>query len=315
VNAFDMDVSRWRRSSNFFSPPSILNTEELVNTPTFLGPKKKRRAMADQPESSRESAEGVDYARELKKALEDDQFFLVYQPEIDLHSNAFVGVEALIRWRHPKRGVLSPDAFVPELESSGLILAVGRWALATACAQGAEWHDKGFRFTVSVNISALQFAWSGFVKEVEEIITTSRFPAGLLVLEFAQDTLSGDVTDRLTGLTQLGVRLAIDDFEPGQSLLSDLENLPITVLKLDRHFVATLSDSPEGTELVHSLVDLAKKSQLQIVASGIEDAEQRQRLQLEDVGVGQGFLFSKPHEAADIDRYLEDFSIFSGKPL
>jgi EAL domain-containing protein (putative c-di-GMP-specific phosphodiesterase class I) len=98
-------------------------------------------------------------------------------------------------------------------------------------------------------------------------------------LEFAQDTLSGDVTDRLTGLTQLGVRLAIDDFEPGQSLLSDLENLPITVLKLDRHFVATLTDSPEGTELVHSLVDLAKKSQLQIVASGIEDAEQRQRLQ------------------------------------
>jgi EAL domain-containing protein (putative c-di-GMP-specific phosphodiesterase class I) len=109
--------------------------------------------------------------------------------------------------------------------------------------------------------------------------------------------------------------LAIDDFEPGQSLLSDVENLPIRVLKLDRHFVATLSDSPEGTELVHSLVDLAKKSKFQIVASGIEDAEQRHRLQLEEVGVGQGFLFSKPHEAAEIDRYLEDFSIFSGKPL
>jgi len=203
--------------------------------------------MPDKSESSRESAEGVDFARELERALEDEQFFLVYQPEIDLHSNAFVGVEALIRWRHPRRGVLSPDAFVPELESSGLILAVGRWALATACAQGAEWHDKGFRFTVSVNISALQFAWSGFVKEVEEVIATSRFPAGLLVLEFSQGTLSGDVSDRLVGLTQLGVRLAIDDFEPGQSLLSDVENLPIRVLKLDRHFVATLSDSPEGT--------------------------------------------------------------------
>ena len=271
--------------------------------------------MPDKSESSRESAEGVDFARELERALEDEQFFLVYQPEIDLHSNAFVGVEALIRWRHPRRGVLSPDAFVPELESSGLILAVGRWALATACAQGAEWHDKGFRFTVSVNISALQFAWSGFVKEVEEVIATSRFPAGLLVLEFSQGTLSGDVSDRLVGLTQLGVRLAIDDFEPGQSLLSDVENLPIRVLKLDRHFVATLSDSPEATELVHSLVDLAKKSKFQIVASGIEDAEQRHRLQLEEVGVGQGFLFSKPHEAAEIDRYLEDFSIFSGKPL
>jgi EAL domain-containing protein (putative c-di-GMP-specific phosphodiesterase class I) len=271
--------------------------------------------MADHSESSQESVAGVDLASDLATALEDDQFFLVYQPEIDLNSNAFVGVEALIRWRHPRRGVLGPDTFVPELESSGLILTVGRWALATACAQGAEWHDKGFRFTVSVNVSALQFEWSGFIDEVEDAIATSRFPASLLVLEFAQATLAGDAAERLVGLTQLGVRLAIDDFEPGRSLLSDLENLPITVLKLDRRFVATLTDSPEGTALVHSLVDMAKKSQLQIVASGIEDAEQRQRLQLQEVGVGQGFLFSEPHEAADIDRYLEDFSIFSGKPL
>ena len=266
-------------------------------------------------ESSREPSEGVEFTGELTTALENDQFFLVYQPEIDLHSNAFVGVEALIRWRHPERGVLSPDTFVPELESSGLILAVGRWALVTACAQGAEWHDKGFRFTVSVNISARQFAWGGFVDEVEEVLSSSRFPPGLLVLEFEQRTLAGDSTDRLAELATLGVRLAIDDFEPGQSLLSDLESLPITVVKLDRHFVTSLSDSPAGAELMHSLVDLAKKSKVQIVASGIEDAEQRRRLQLEDVGVGQGFLFSKPHEATEIDRYLEDFSIFSGKPL
>ncbi len=271
--------------------------------------------MANQSESSGESAKNADFAVELTQALENEQFFLVYQPEIDLHSNAFVGVEALIRWRHPKRGVLSPDAFVPELESSGLILRVGRWALATACAQGAEWHDKGYRFTVSVNISALQFAWSGFVDEVEEVLTASRFPGGLLVLEFALGTLAGDLTERLSELSALGVRLSVDDFEPGQSLLSDIEDLPITVVKLDRQFVATLSDSPAAVELVHTLVDLAKKSKLQIVASGIEDAEQRQQLQLEEIGVGQGFLFSRPHEATEIDRYLEDFSIFSGKPL
>lgn len=271
--------------------------------------------MANHSESSPEPAEGIDSTEELTKALEDEQFFLVYQPEIDLKSNAFVGVEALLRWRHPMRGVLSPDEFVPELESTGLILAVGRWALATACAQGAEWHDKGFRFTVSVNISSKQFAWSGFVDELEEVLTSSRFPAGLLVLEFAQRTLDDDSTARLSQLSELGVRLSVDDFKPGQSLLREIENLPITIVKLDRHFVATLSESPNGSQLVHSLVDLAKKSKLQIVASGIEDAEQRQRLQLEEVGVGQGFLFSRPHEAADIDRYLEDFSIFSGKPL
>ena len=271
--------------------------------------------MANHSESSAEPAKSSDSTEELATALEEEQFFLVYQPEIDLNSNAFVGVEALLRWRHPARGVLGPDEFVPELESSGLILAVGRWALATACAQGAEWHDKGFRFTVSVNISAKQFAWSGFVDEVEEVLTSNRFPAGLLVLEFSQRTLNDDSTARLSELDELGVRLSVDDFEPGQSLLSEIEELPITIVKLDRHFVATLSESPNGTQLVHSLVDLAKKSKLQIVASGIEDAEQRQRLQLEEVGVGQGFLFSRPHEAADIDRYLEDFSIFSGKPL
>jgi EAL domain-containing protein (putative c-di-GMP-specific phosphodiesterase class I) len=270
--------------------------------------------MANHSESSADSAKGIDLTTDLAKALEDEQFFLVYQPEIDLNSNAFVGVEALLRWRHPQRGVLGPDQFVPELESSGLILAVGRWALVTACAQGAEWHDKGFRFTVSVNISAKQFAWSDFVDEVEEVLSMSRFPAGLLVLEFSQRTLDGDSTPRLSELAELGVRLSVDDFEPGHSL-REIESLPITVVKLDRHFVATLSESPNGAQLVHSLVDLAKKSELQIVASGIEDADQRQRLQLEEVGVGQGYLFSRPHEAAEIDRYLEDFSIFSGKPL
>ncbi|MGD0852807.1 MAG: EAL domain-containing protein [Acidimicrobiales bacterium] len=271
--------------------------------------------MANESESSRGSGERGNLTEELEKALENQEFFLVYLPEIDLRSNAFVGVEALIRWRHPRRGVLGPDDFVPELESSGLILAVGRWALFTACAQGAEWHDKGYRFTVSVNISALQFAWSGFIGEVDEALSSSRFPSGLLVLEFAQGTLAGESADHLDDLMALGVRLAVDDFEPGQSLLSDLENLPIAVVKLDRHFVSALSKRPQGAELVHALVELAKKSKVQIVASGIEDADQRQRLQLEDVGVGQGFLFSKPHEAAEIDRYLEDFSIFSGKPL
>jgi EAL domain-containing protein (putative c-di-GMP-specific phosphodiesterase class I) len=271
--------------------------------------------MPEQSETSGKKAKSPGLSEELKTALDDEQFFLVYQPEIDLHSNAFVGVEALIRWRHPQRGVLSPDAFVPELETTGLIVAVGRWALATACAQGAEWHDKGFRFTVSVNVSAAELTGDGFVDEVEEILTASRFPAGLLVLEFALSALTGDVTNRLTELADLGVRLSVDDFEPGESLIAEIEKLPISIVKLDRHFVTSLVDNPEGTELVRHLVESAKKSKLQIVASGIEDAEQRRRLQLEEVSVGQGFLFSRPHEATDIDRYLEDFSIFSGKPL
>jgi EAL domain-containing protein (putative c-di-GMP-specific phosphodiesterase class I) len=226
-----------------------------------------------------------------------------------------VGVEALLRWRQPGQGVVNPDSFVPALESTGLILPVGRWALSTACAQGAEWHDKGYRFSVSVNIAALQFQSADFVREVNEILTVSRFPRALLVLEFAQSTLGADSARRLEELKELGVRLAVDDFEPGDSRVGDLAGSLIDIVKLDRRFIASMSDSPTAVAMVHELVEVSKRMNLQIVASGIEDAEQRQRLQLEDVAVGQGFLFSKPHEATEIDRYLEDFSIFSGKPL
>ena len=271
--------------------------------------------MAHEVSESDAAKERHDVNSDLDEAVTMGQFFLVYQPEIDLHTNAFVGVEALLRWRHPERGVVNPDSFVPALESTGLILPVGRWALSTACAQGAEWHDKGYRFAVSVNISALQFESSDFVDDVDEILMSSRFPRALLVLEFAQSIVSSDSGDQLRALKDLGVRLAVDDFTPGKSELSALADTPIDIIKLERRFISSMSDSRTAVAQVHELVELSKKMNLQIVASGIEDAEQRQRLQLEDVAVGQGFHFSRPHEAQEIDHYLEDFSIFSGKPL
>jgi EAL domain-containing protein (putative c-di-GMP-specific phosphodiesterase class I) len=210
---------------------------------------------------------------------------------------------------------VNPDAFVPALESRGLIIAVGSWALATACAQGSEWHDKGYRFSVSLNISPLQFEWPAFVAQVEEALEASRFPASLLVLEFAQSTVTPRHADQLVALKNLGVRLAVDDFVPGTSQLNDLATSPVDIVKLDRQFIASMSQSGEAADFVHSIVAKAKGMHLQIVASGIEDDDQRRQLQLEDVAIGQGFHFSKPHEAAEIDRFLEDFSIFSGKPL
>jgi EAL domain-containing protein (putative c-di-GMP-specific phosphodiesterase class I) len=271
--------------------------------------------VAHEASESDAATNGHDVNSELQAAVDDNQFFLVYQPEIDLHTNAFVGVEALLRWRHPVRGVEPPDSFLAALESTGLILPVGRWALSTACAQGAEWHDKGYRFTVSVNVSRRQFESSEFIDDVDEILTSTRFPRALLVLEFAQSMLSVESNAQLRALKELGVRLAVDDFAPGKSRLSDLAGSPIDIVKLERQFIASMSGSTTAVADVHELVELSKKMNLQIVASGIEDAEQRQRLQLEDVSVGQGFHFSRPHEAHKIDRYLEDFSIFSGKPL
>lgn len=256
--------------------------------------------------------------RELADALANDQFFLVYQPTIDLQTNAFAGVEALIRWRHPERGVLSPDSFIDELEADGQILPVGRWALHTACAQAAAWHDKGYRFAVSVNVSQRQLESETFRDDVADALTSSRFDPALLVLEFAQGTLLGNEavsSIRVNQLKSLGVRLAVDDFEPGESALDELEKFDVDIVKLDREFIAAISTSTAAAGLIHGLMKLSDTRHVQVIAAGIEDSEQRERLANEKVHVGQGFLFSVPHEADEIDRYLEDFAIFSGKPL
>ncbi len=274
--------------------------------------------MVKKPVTSAADSGHQDLTADLSRALEADQFFLVYQPTIDLQTNAFAGVEALIRWRHPDRGVVGPEDFIPELEASGLIIPVGRWALTTACFQGAAWHAKGYRFAVSVNISGKQLAHAEFAGDVETALTSSQFDPAHLILEFSQQALTGDraaTVSRLEKLKALGVRLAVDDFEPEYSPLANLEELPIDIVKLDREFIAAITNSSKTAALVHTLVLLARSLNLQIIASGIEDADQRRQLQFEDVDIGQGFLFSKPHEVEEIDRFLEDFAIFSGKPL
>jgi EAL domain-containing protein (putative c-di-GMP-specific phosphodiesterase class I) len=273
--------------------------------------------MVDEAESSRTAREYQDLTKDLALALETDQFFLVYQPTIDLQTDAFAGVEALIRWRHPIRGVVNPETFISGLEASGQIVPVGRWALNTACAQGAIWHAKGYRFAVSLNISFKQLDLEEFVDDVAEALSSSRFDPALLVLEFSQKTLTKDAeasVRHLTPLKALGVRLAVDDFAPGDSPLANLERFPIDIVKLDKGFIAGITNT-EVAEQIHSLVQLARTLKVQIFASGIEDAEQVKRLQIEEVDIGQGFFFSTPHESSEIDRFLEDFAIFSGKPL
>jgi EAL domain-containing protein (putative c-di-GMP-specific phosphodiesterase class I) len=259
-----------------------------------------------------------DSALDFESALVDGQFFLVYQPNIDLETNAFAGVEALIRWRHPTRGILGPDVFIAALEESDDIVRVGRWALAQACEDGARWHDKGYRFNVSVNVSAKELGFDGFVDDVANTLLQSRFEPSLLVLEFTQHTLTAErdrSISQLALLRALGVRFAVDDFEPGASALEDLEAFAIDIVKLDRKFIAGMAASSDASALVHGLIQASETRHVQVIASGIEDTEQRTRLQSERVQVGQGYLFSEPHEAKEIDHFLEDFAIFSGKPL
>jgi EAL domain-containing protein (putative c-di-GMP-specific phosphodiesterase class I) len=274
--------------------------------------------MANESQPSTSGAIVQVSAEELATAFENGQFFLVYQPTIDLQTSAFAGVEALLRWRHPVEGVVGPDRFIHVLEQSDLIVEVGRWTLATACRQGALWHSKGYRFTVSVNVAKKQFERPEFIDDVTAALNSSRFDANLLVLEFSQQTLldgGAQAKELLSELVGMGVRVAVDDFSLGRSTLSQLEQFPIDIVKLNRVSIEGIAGSEEAAALVHSLVQLAKLHKVQIIASGIEDAEQRRRLQVEQVSIGQGFLFSRPHEVVDIDRFLEDFALFSGRPL
>ncbi len=251
----------------------------------------------------------------MADALVAHEFFLVYQPEIDLHSNAFAGVEALIRWRHPRRGVLHPADFISLLESSGDIVDVGRWALETACWQGAEWHAKGYRFAVAVNASAQQLRHPGFVHDVDRSLRASRFDPTHLTIEFSFAGLSDAAAlGNLTQLRERGVRMAIDDFSPGRFELEDLSTLPIDILKLERQYVAKAS-SESNVATVRDLVQRAREINVRVFASGVEDASQREQLRDEHVAVGQGFHFARPYTVDEIDRFLEDFALFSGRPL
>jgi EAL domain-containing protein (putative c-di-GMP-specific phosphodiesterase class I) len=254
---------------------------------------------------------------EVDSAIERDEFFLLYQPTIDLQTYAFVGVEALLRWRHPRLGVLGPDAFLPALESSGAIVEVGAWVISTACQQGASWHSRGHRFSVSVNVSTRQLEASSFVGDVDRSLEESRFDAAHLVLEFSERSLTGlaDASLVLGALKGLGVQLAVDDFGAHPTSETLVSTMPIDVVKIDRAYISGLPTSEGDAARVHELVQLGRSLHVRTVAQGVEDDDQRLALQDEHVDLGQGFLFSVPHEVEAIDRFLEDYAIFSGKPL
>ncbi len=244
-------------------------------------------------------------------------FWCINRPLI-LKPTASRGSKRSFAGATPLKGILGPDSFIAGLEESGEIVPVGRWALETAAADGASWHDKGYRFNVSVNVSPRQFSHDGFFDDVASALRDSRFDPSLFVLEFGLSTLSDDPgasKQRLAALRELGVRIAVDDFEPGQSALDVIQAFAVDVVKLDRDFTASLATTSGDASLVHSLVQLSESRHIQVIAAGIEDSTQRATLQNERVQVGQGYLFSHPYEAAEIDTYLEDFSIFSGKPL
>ncbi len=252
---------------------------------------------------------------EVREALARGQLLLVYQPIFDLHSGAFIGVEALIRWRHPVFGLLGPDALAEALEGGEVAIAILRWTLETACAQGAAWHDSGYRFRVSVNVSSGQWAREGLLEDVSDVLEATRFDPSHLVLEVATATLRADPdgATRLAALGALGVHRAVDDVVPDAEELTRLAALGVDVVKITPSAGALEAGLDEAA--LSALADRALGLGLQLIAAGIEEITLRDTLARERIGSGQGFALSEPREAEEIDRFLEDFAIFSGKPL
>ena len=269
----------------------------------------KQRAVVFSPAMQHDVDDHRHLEVDLHGALEAGQFFLLYQPTVDLSTGAVTGVETLLRWRHPERGVVRPDDFIPALESSGLIAQVGRWVLQDACKQGATWHCQGHRFTVAVNVSAVQLERDRIIDDVHGALTASGFDPGMLTLELTETALMDDVRAtlvRLELLKAVGVRIAVDDFGTGYSSLAYLRQFPIDVLKIDHSFVSGIAISSESAAIVHTLVQLGKLLGLETIAEGIENNDQVIRLRAEGVDTGQGFLFAGPLDVEAVDRLLKD---------
>jgi len=237
---------------------------------------------------------------ELRQALELDQFVLHYQPVLDLVSGRLDGAEALVRWIHPERGMVPPLHFIPAAEESGLIVELGAWVLATACAEAAKW--AGDRH-IAVNLSVRQLANRQIVQTVADVLAATGLAPGRLVLEVTESALMANAEMALGCLNELkalGVQLAIDDFGTGYSSLIYLKRMPVDLLKVDRSFVDGLGDDPEDSAIVESVISLAHAVGLKAVAEGVETTKHHLHLQRLGCDFGQGFLWSKPVPATDL---------------
>jgi diguanylate cyclase (GGDEF)-like protein len=245
---------------------------------------------------------------DLSEALEYGQLFLVYQPIVDLDSGEPIGLEALLRWRHPTHGVVSPEEFIPIAENSGLIVEIGRWVLEAACRQAALWHLHGHRIGISVNVSARQLESDQLIDDVRQVLRESGLEASALTLEITETTLMRDAeatAERLRSLKELGVLIAIDDFGTGYSSLAYLRQFPADSLKIDRSFINPIATSESSAAFIRTVVALARSLGIEILAEGIESQAQLETLRDERCDYGQGFLFSRPLAVEAVESFLD----------
>jgi diguanylate cyclase (GGDEF)-like protein/PAS domain S-box-containing protein len=233
----------------------------------------------------------------LRQALQREEFRVVYQPKIDLATREVVGAEALIRWSHPKLGVVGPSRFVPVAEDSGMVGQIGDWVLRAVCRQIRQWQGEGLSLPVAVNVSARQFQQSDLVDLVVNVLSETRVPARLLEIELTESAVMHDAEASVVALERLksfGVQISIDDFGTGYSSLSYLKRLPLDVLKIDQSFVRDISSDPNDAAIVRAIITLARSLGMKVIAEGVETEAQLAFLNAYGCQYAQGYMFGQP---------------------
>lgn len=250
----------------------------------------------------------VTLEKALRQALEQEQFVVFYQPKINLTTHKMTGMEALVRWQHPKLGLVSPIEFIPLAEETGIIIALGEWVMMTACRQMQEWEQRYPELTnMSINVSARQFCQLDFTERVASILAESKVSAEKIELELTESVVMNDiesVIETMNTLKKLEISLSIDDFGTGYSSLSYLQRFPVDVLKIDRCFVIGLKDENTDSAMVRTILALADNFKLRVVAEGIENAAQQRVLTNLGCHYGQGYFYSRPVDTAGMEALL-----------
>jgi diguanylate cyclase (GGDEF)-like protein len=289
------------------SPQEIIqNADTALHSAKEQGIELNRYAHAMQMKAQ----ERLQLENDLRKALARGQFYLVYQPQVNLQSGLIVGMEALVRWQHPQRGSVSPAEFIPLAEESGLIVPLGEWVLRQACAQNKLWQEAGYRkLCVSVNLSMRQFRHSHLLESINSILRETGLEPVWLELEITESmTFDKDrAFEQLHKIKEIGVHISIDDFGTGYSSLHYLKDLPIDRLKIDRSFVNEIMEDSNNAAIVSTITSMAHHLQLKVTAEGVENEEQMMFLRNQHCHEAQGYFFGKPIEAADFEqRFLRD---------
>ena len=247
--------------------------------------------------------------KDLRDALAQNQLHLVYQPQVDYRDHRVVGVEALLRWQHPQHGFVAPDLFIPLAEQNGTIIPIGEWILDQTCRQLREWHDQGFSdLRMAINLSTVQLHHSELPRVVNNLMQVYRLPPRSLELEVTETGLMEEIStaaQHLLSLRRSGALIAIDDFGTGYSSLSYLKSLPLDKIKIDKSFVQDLLEDEDDATIVRAIIQLGKSLGMQVIAEGVETAEQEAYIIAQGCHEGQGYLYSKPLPARELTLFLK----------